>query len=138
MTLKLQIYKCNICGNLVQVLCEGDGNLVWCGKEMELKGVQYDKSELGEKHTPKIEYKDNKKYVNVIGHPMTDEHYIQFIETFSSDKKEVYLKFFDPNEIPETDISFMPDNSGSVEYCNIHNLWGESRMLENEFGNYNI
>jgi len=138
MTIKLQIYKCEICGNLVLILNEGEGNLVCCGQEMELQTIKYDTTELGEKHTPKISTKDGKKCVNVIGHPMTNEHYIQFIETISENRKEVYLKFFSPEEIPEADISFMPKESYSLEYCNIHGLWGENRMLTNESGDYSI
>lgn len=138
MTIKLQIYKCNICGNLVQVFQEGDGNLVCCGQEMELMNIQYDLTEKGEKHTPKTEIRENQKFVSVIGHPMSEEHYIQFIETFNNDKTELHLKFFKPNETPEMNISFMSEEINSVEYCNIHNLWGDNRMLSNEFGNYNI
>ena len=139
MTIKLQIYKCSICGNLIQVLQEGDGNLVCCGKEMELMGIQYDTDELGEKHTPKIEIKDGKKFVNVIGHPMTNEHYIQFIETYTKDKNELHLKFFYPDNVPEME-SCLSNNEefNSIEYCNIHHLWGDNRMLENENGNYSI
>ena len=138
MTVKLQIYKCNICGNIVQVLNEGDGNLVCCGKEMELMGVQYDTTELGEKHTPKVEIKEGKKFVNVIGHPMSEEHYVQFIETYTNDKNELHLKFFYPNEVPEMEAGFKEDCFNSIEYCNIHNLWGDNKMLENETGNYSI
>ena len=137
MTVKLQIYKCSICGNIVQVLQEGDGNLVCCGKEMGLMGIQYDTSELGEKHTPKTEEKDGKIFVNVIGHPMTEEHYIQFIESFTKDKNELHLKFFKPNEIPEMEPKLDGEFS-SIEYCNIHHLWGNNRMLENETGDYSI
>ena len=139
MTIKLQIYKCSICGNVVQILHEGDGNLVCCGKEMELLPVQYDSDETGEKHRPKTEIRNGKKYVNVIGHPMTNEHHIQFIETFTDDKNEFHLKFFQPGEIPEMDISFFNNKkTNSIEYCNIHNLWGDNIMLNNENGNYNI
>ncbi len=138
MTVKLQIYKCNICGNIVQVLNEGDGNLVCCGKEMELMGVQYDTTELGEKHTPKVKIKEGKKFVNVIGHPMSEEHYVQFIETYTNDKNELHLKFFYPNEVPEMEAGFKEDCFNSIEYCNIHNLWGDNKMLENETGNYSI
>ena len=138
MTVKLQIYKCSICGSLVQVLLEGEGNLVCCGQEMELMGIQYDTNELGEKHTPKVELKDGKKFVNVIGHPMSEEHYIQFIETYTKDKNELHLKFFYPNEVPEMEAGLKNDDFNSVEYCNIHKLWGDNRMLENETGNYSI
>ncbi len=138
MTIKLQIYKCEICGNIVQILHEGDGNLVCCGQEMKQLKIQYDTNQLGEKHTPKIEFKENKKFVNVIGHPMSDEHYIEFIETIKSDKSELHLKFFKPNDVPQMNISFMGDEISSVEYCNIHNLWGDNRMLTNETGDYSI
>jgi len=139
MTIRLQIYKCNICGNLIQILQEGDGNLVCCGREMELMPIQYDTNELGEKHTPKIEIKEGKMFVNVIGHPMTEEHYIQFIETYTKDKSEVHLKFFKPEEIPEK-IPGLSDKEGfnSIEFCNIHHLWGNNKILENESGNYSI
>ncbi len=137
MTIKLQIYKCNICGNIIQILQEGDGNLVCCGKEMELMGIQYDTDELGEKHTPKTEFKDNKKYVNVIGHPMTKEHYIQFIESYTKEKDELHLKFFKPDEVPEMEVK-LEGAINTIEYCNIHNLWGDNVMLENENGNYSI
>ena len=137
MTIKLQIYKCDICGNLVQILQEGDGNLVCCGKEMELMNIQYDSDELGEKHKPKTEYKDGKTFVNVIGHPMTNEHYIQFIESYTKDKNELHLKFFKPNEIPEMETKLSGDIN-TIEYCNIHHLWGDNVMLENEDGNYSI
>ena len=138
MTIKLQIYKCEICGNIVQVFQEGDGNLVCCGQEMELQNVQYDTTELGEKHTPKVVYSDGRKFVNVSGHPMNEEHYIQFIETFTDDKSEVHIKFFKPNDVPQMDVSFFGDNINSIEYCNIHKLWGENKMLTNESGNYSI
>ena len=125
MTIKLQIYKCNICGNLVQVLQEGEGNLVCCGAEMELRPIQYDTKENREKHTPKIEIKDGKKYVNVLGHPMTKEHYIQFIETYTEEKNELHIKFFNLNEIREME-SKLDGEFNSIEYCNIHHLWGNN------------
>ena len=138
MTIKLQIYKYEICGNIVQVFQEGDGNLVCCGQEMELQNVQYDTTELGEKHTPKVVHSDGRKFVNVIGHPMNEEHYIQFIETYTDGKSVVHIKFFKPNDVPQMDISFFGDNINSIEYCNIHKLWGENKMLSNESGNYSI
>ena len=127
MTIKFQIYKCRICGNLVQVLQEGEGNLICCGQEMELMNVQYDSNELGEKHTPKIELKNGKRFVNVIAHPMTDEHYIQFIEAFSKDKKRLQIKFFNPEENPEMEI-FLDGDIDAVEFCNIHHLWGNKEF----------
>ena len=139
MTIKLQIYKCKICGNVVQILQEGEGNLVCCGKEMEHLPIQYDTNETGEKHTPKTEIRGGKIFVNVISHPMTEEHHIQFIETISKDKNELHLKFFKPDEVPEMEAGFNNTNDfNSIELCNIHNLWGDNVMLENENGNYSI
>ena len=138
MTIKLQIYKCNICGNIVQILNPGDGNLICCGQEMEHLKIQYDNSELGEKHTPKYTFKENEKFVSVIGHPMTTEHYIQFIETYTRDKNEVHIKFFYPDELPEMNITFMPEANDTIEYCNIHKLWGNNVMLDNEKGDFSI
>ena len=138
MTIKFQIYKCEICGNLIQILQEGGGHPVCCGEEMKLERIQYDQDELGEKHTPKTNEKDGKRYVNVIGHPMNQEHYIQFMESFTPDKKELHLKFFAPGETPEIDISHMPGNVNSIEYCNIHRLWGDNVVLKKEYGDYSI
>ena len=123
MTIKFQIYKCNICGNLVQILQEGEGNLICCGEEMELMNIQYDSDEMGEKHAPKTEVRDGKTYVHVKTHPMTKEHYIQFVETYTKDKKELQLKFFEPEEVPEMELK-LNGETDSVEFCNIHHLWG--------------
>lgn len=125
MTEIFQIYKCEICGNLIQVLNSGHGQLVCCGQNMQIQEIQYDGEKgLKEKHAPKLDFKENGKFVNVIEHPMIKEHYIQFIETFDRDKNELHIKFLKPEEIPETDISYTSDNIDITEYCNIHGLWG--------------
>jgi superoxide reductase len=126
MTIKFQIYKCNVCGNLVQILQEGEGNLICCGEEMELMNVQYDSDEMGEKHAPKFEEREGKIFVSVKTHPMTNEHYIQFIEAFSKDKKELQLKFFEPSDIPDIELK-LNGEAEAVEYCNIHHLWGNKK-----------
>lgn len=126
-TEKLQLYKCNICGNLVQVIEQGAGELVCCGEAMQLLAIQHDSSEIGEKHAPKIEFRENKKFVQVISHPMAMEHYIQFIEVYKKDKSELHLKYFKPNDVPEFDISYTDDDIEAVEHCNIHGLWGEDK-----------
>ena len=126
-TEKLQLYKCNICGNLVQVIEQGAGELVCCGEAMQLLAIQHDSSEMGEKHASKIEFRENKKFVQVISHPMAMEHYIQFIEVYKKDKSELHLKYFKPNDVPEFDISYTDDDIEAVEHCNIHGLWGEDK-----------
>lgn len=123
-TEKLQLYKCGICGNLVQVILGGAGELVCCGQPMILQHIQHDKSELGEKHAPVIEFKENEKFVLVKNHPMLPEHYIQFIEVYKKDKSQLHLKYFNPNEAAEFDITGLAEEMDAVEFCNIHGLWG--------------
>ena len=123
-TKKLQLYKCNICGNLVQVLLNGVGELVCCEKPMELLTPRKEKgNELAEKHTPKVEKQDGKFIIKLNEHPMKPEHYIQFIEGISKDKKEIYLKYFEPNQPAEFEIKTPEINLDAIEYCNIHGLW---------------
>lgn len=127
MTEKLEIYKCDICGNLIQVLNPSYGELVCCNKPMTLQTIQRDTSELGEKHAPKIEFRENKKFVQVTAHPMLPEHYIQFIEVYTKDKNSLHLKYFHPLETPEFDISHFEEDLNAIEFCNIHGLWGENK-----------
>jgi len=125
-TKKLQIYKCEVCGNLVQVLLSGAGELVCCSQPMILQIPQHDSSLLGEKHAPVVEKSDSKKFVQVKSHPMRPEHYIQFIEVCKDDESELHLKYFKPEETPEFDVSYTGDDIKAFEFCNIHGLWGEN------------
>ena len=127
MTEKLQIYKCDICGNIVQVLIPSYGELVCCNQPMKLLEIQHDETEIGEKHAPKKEIRDNRTFVHVKTHPMLPEHYIQFIEIYPEDKSELHLKYFDPGEIPEYEITNFIDSTKAIELCNIHGLWGEDK-----------
>lgn len=127
MTEKLELYKCEVCGNLVQVILPGVGELVCCGQPMKLQTIQHDTSELGEKHAPKLEYRENAKFVQVKTHPMLPEHYIQFIEVYRKDKSALHLKYLNPGEVPEFDITCMPEDIDAIEFCNIHGLWGEDK-----------
>ncbi|MBO5738741.1 desulfoferrodoxin FeS4 iron-binding domain-containing protein [bacterium] len=125
MTEKLEIYKCNICGNLVQVLINGMGELVCCGEPMQLlipKTTEEDTS-LVEKHVPIIKQEENARFVKLEHHPMTKEHFIQFIEVYSKDKSSLYLKFFNPNEPAELDITYFEKDINAIEHCNLHGLW---------------
>jgi len=128
MTEKFEIYKCHICGNVVQVLLSGAGELVCCGQTMEhLIPKIEDNSELAEKHVPQIETNESQKFVRLKYHPMIEEHYIQFIEIYSKDKSCLHLKYLNPNESAEFDVSFMEKEFEALELCNIHGLWkGES------------
>lgn len=124
MTEKLELYKCSICGNLVQVLLSGAGELVCCNQPMEkLCPKVNEDNELSEKHIPVIELENDKKFVRLTKHPMIPEHYIQFIEVFTKDKSKVYLKFLNPNEKAELEITNFEEDIDAIEYCNIHGLW---------------
>ena len=124
MTEKLELYKCKICGNLIQVILSGTGELVCCGEKMEkLIAHCEDNNELAEKHVPTIEQDNEKRFVRLKYHPMQNEHYIQFIEVFPEDKTSMHLKYLNPNESAEFEITHFEENIEALEHCNIHGLW---------------
>jgi len=117
-----QIYKCVLCGNIVEVLDTGQGELVCCGRPMELL-AEKTQDEGYEKHVPVIEKNGNgvKVKVGAVPHPMTSEHHIEWIEILA-DKKS-YRKFLKPGDAPEAEFCFEAENISAREYCNIHGLW---------------
>lgn len=124
MTEKFDLYKCQICGNVVQVLLNGIGELVCCEQPMtNMVPREESGNELAEKHTPVIEHEEDKRFVRLRMHPMSEEHYIQFIEVYTKDKKNLHLKFLEPNEIAEFDITNFEEELETLELCNIHGLW---------------
>lgn len=117
MTSKKQIWKCNVCGNIIEVLHAGADALVCCGQPMELKTENtVDASQ--EKHVPVIE--GNKVKIGSIEHPMEDSHFIEWIEA-TSETGETCKKFLNPGEKPEAEFPFTPISAR--EYCNLHGLW---------------
>ena len=124
MTEKLEFYKCPICENLVQVILDGAGELVCCGETMEkLIPHHNDNDEISEKHIPQFEKQKDKNVITLKYHPMTNEHFIQFIEVYKKDKSRFCLKYLNPNENAEFDIHCPDDDIGAFEHCNIHGLW---------------
>ncbi len=117
-----QIYKCKVCGNIVEMLHTEDGNLVCCGDKMELLQEKTE-NEGKEKHVPVIEKIDNgiKVKIGSIPHPMEAEHYIEFIEILADGK--VYKKFLKPGDAPEAEFCIKADEIKAREYCNVHGLW---------------
>ena len=107
MTEKFEIYKCDICGNIVEIVGEGAGQLVCCGENMNKLCEQNQEEELQEKHKPVIEIEDKRVTIKVgkIPHPMIPEHHIQFIEAISLDGKYLKRKYLEINENPE--LSFI-------------------------------
>ena len=123
MTEKLQILKCEMCGNIVEMLHGGKGELVCCGKPMKLfKENTVDAAT--EKHVPVVEKIENgiKVKVGEVTHPMEDDHYIEWIEVIQADGK-AYRKFFKPGEAPEAEFCCIEDGAMVREYCNKHGLW---------------
>jgi superoxide reductase len=123
-TEKFDLYKCQVCGNVVQVLLNGVGQLVCCEQPMtNMVPREETGNELAEKHTPVVEQEEDKRFVRLRMHPMSEEHYIQFIEVYTKDKKNLHLKFLEPNEVAEFDITNFEENLEALELCNIHGLW---------------
>lgn len=117
-----QVYKCEVCGNIVEVLHNGGGALACCGQPMKLIEENTVDAAL-EKHIPIIEEIDGGVIVKVgsVEHPMLPEHYIQWIEVHTEDK--IYRKYLKPGEKPEAIFKFDEKVIMAREYCNLHGLW---------------
>ena len=128
MTERLDLYRCEICGNLVQVIIAGGGELVCCGQPMELdKGKTQE--EMQEKHIPVFISENGTDIVQVgtVLHPMNDDHYIMFIETISEDKNCVHLQYLHPGQEAKMLLEKKIGKMKAIEFCNLHGLWeGES------------
>jgi len=119
---KLEIYKCEACGNIIEVVHGGEGELVCCGEPMK-RMVENTVDAAKEKHVPVIEKVSGgiKVKVGSVAHPMEDKHYIEWIEIIADGK--AYRQFLKPGEKPEASFSVTADNIQAREYCNIHGLW---------------
>ncbi|HIG93979.1 MAG: Desulfoferrodoxin 2-Fe-SOR [archaeon GW2011_AR13] len=117
MTNKKEIYKCNVCGNIVEVLHDGKGTLVCCNQNMVLQKENTMDASI-EKHIPII--KKNIVKVGSIEHPMEEKHYIEWIEA-TGEKGEVSKVFLKPGIKPEAEFCFKPISARA--YCNLHGLW---------------
>jgi len=119
---RMQVYKCEVCGNIVDVLHGGDGELVCCGQPMKLF-VENTVDAAKEKHVPVIEKTDQgiKVKVGSVPHPMEEKHYIEWVEIIAGDK--VYRQFLKPGESPEAVFCAEAGPVVAREYCNLHGLW---------------
>lgn len=119
---KLQVHKCLICGNIVEVIHSGNGELACCGQPMKLLE---EKTEEGgkEKHVPVVEKTEKgiKVKIGSIPHPMQENHYIEWIELIADSR--VYRKFLAPGDAPEAEFRVQAENSTAREYCSVHGLW---------------
>ena len=125
MTELKQIYRCNICGNIVEVLHTGVGQLVCCGQPMELLTEKIKDVGL-EKHVLVMEKTDKRVKVKVgsVPHPMEQNHRIEWIEIIADDK--LYRRFLKPGDPPEAEFEITAEKVEAREYCNIHGLWRSS------------
>ena len=117
-----QIYKCEICGNITEVLHTGAGQLICCGQEMSL--MEEKTADQGmEKHVPVIEKNGNKITIKVgdVPHPMEDNHYIEWIEIIADG--QVYRKNLKPGMEPKAEFEITAEKIEARGYCNVHGLW---------------
>lgn len=120
---KRAVYKCEKCGNVVELLHVGGGELICCGEPMEKMEEQTEDSSK-EKHVPFIE-KDGDKVTVKVGentaHPMEENHYIEWIELVADGK--VHRQFLNPGDKPEAVFEVSATELSAREYCNVHGLW---------------
>jgi len=122
MAKKLGVYKCNVCGNIVEVLTAGGADMMCCGQPMVLQSENTTDAAV-EKHVPALERKDGGWQVTVgsVEHPMTDAHFIEWIEL--SVGNAVYRQFLAPGEKPAAFFPVTADAVSARAYCNLHGLW---------------
>lgn len=122
MTKRKEVYKCDKCGNIVEVLVEAGGTLVCCGEPMRL--LQENTTDgATEKHVPVVEKTADGYRVTVgeVEHPMTEAHYIQWIELITEDG--VLRKYLTPEDKPVAEFKTDAKEVYAREYCNLHGLW---------------
>ncbi len=122
MTRKLEIYKCEVCGNIVEVLHTGKGELVCCNKPMKLFEEKIEDAGK-EKHVPVTEKTDRGVEIKTgsIPHPMEENHYIEWIEIVADGRS--YKKFLNPGDKPEVEFEIKAEKIEARAYCNVHGLW---------------
>jgi superoxide reductase len=121
MTKKLEIYKCEVCGNIVELVHAGQGELVCCGQLMVRQDEKTDEENLTEKHRPIIESGENAEVkIGSVPHPMEGKHYIEWVEIISGEN--ICRHEFSPGENPEA-VFCLTNPKYARAYCNIHGLW---------------
>jgi superoxide reductase len=122
MTKRLEVYKCEVCGNIVEVLHTGAGELVCCNQPMRLF-EENTTDAATEKHVPVIEKRDGEVRVKVgdVAHPMEDTHFIEWIQLIADGT--AYRRFLEPGDPPEAVFAISAEKVAAREYCNLHGLW---------------
>lgn len=119
---KFEIYKCDICGNIVEVLHGGAGTLVCCGADMQLQ-KENTTDAATEKHVPVVEQTDAgiKVKVGEVAHPMEEKHFIEWIQLITDGTS--CRKFLNPGDTPELVCPIKPNGFMVRAFCNLHGLW---------------
>ncbi|MGE3063431.1 MAG: desulfoferrodoxin family protein [bacterium] len=135
MTLKMEIFKCSVCGNIAEIIHSGEGELVCCNEKM-VKSEPKDKEEGTEKHLPTIKENDDLFLIQVgeTEHPMTAEHHIEWIEAVT--EESTIRKFLKPGEKPRMTLNKKYRIKLVRAYCNIHGLWRKPNI--NEFNREDV
>ena len=121
-TKKLEVYKCLVCGNMVEVIHQGEGELVCCGQPMKLL-AENSVDAAKEKHVPVVEKIEGgyKVTVGSVPHPMEEKHFIEWIELLADGK--AYRQFLNPGDAPEATFAVEAQEVAVREHCNLHGLW---------------
>jgi superoxide reductase len=122
MAKRLQVYKCEVCGHIVEVIHDGAGQLVCCNQPMTLQ-EENTVDAAQEKHVPVIEKTAEGIVVKVgsVEHPMQDTHFIEWIQLLADGK--AYRQFLNPGEKPVATFKVEGKDLSAREYCNLHGLW---------------
>lgn len=122
MAKRYEVYKCEVCGHIVEVIHEGKGQLVCCGKPMALF-TENTVDASREKHVPVVEKVPGgiKVQIGSVAHPMEEKHYIEWIEIVADGK--AYRQFLKPGDAPEAVFNVDAREVTARELCNIHGLW---------------
>ena len=117
-----EVYKCNVCGNIVEILHAGVGKLVCCDQPMKLM-MENTTDAAKEKHVPVIEKVAGgfKVTIGSVAHPMEEKHYIEWIEVIADGK--IYRQYLAPGQAPEAVFPIEGASITAREYCNLHGLW---------------
>ena len=122
MAKRLDVFKCQLCGHIVELVHDGKGQLVCCNQPMTAL-TENTVDAAKEKHVPVIEMTDSgiKVKVGSVAHPMQQEHYIEWIELLADGK--AYRQFLNPGDVPEALFAVKADKVNARELCNLHGLW---------------
>ena len=122
MTQKLEIYKCEICGNVIEITHAGMNSLVCCNQDMKI--MKEHEPDENDAHFAHIENSSDIQKRIFFNHPMTDEHHIEYIEVISTDKKYIKRKFLNSNDKPELSFKCECKEGFYVRlYCNKDGVW---------------